>query len=87
MYPAFLGGIMNGLLGMGTMGPQAAGVANTANVIGNLQKMPSAGGFTSSGPQQQQTQQAQAPMSSDPMMDKDSLINGGVGVLKNFFGF
>jgi len=88
MYPAFLGGIMNGLLGMGTMGPQAAGVANTANAIGNIQKMPSAGGFTSSGPQQQQAQ-AQAPMAGgqDPMMNQDSLINGGVGVLKNFFGF
>ena len=81
----WLKAMMSGLMGNGAAGA----VGNAMNSNNNVQKMPDAGGFTSSGSAQQQGQQAQAPMmgGQDPLMNKDSLLNGGVGVLKNFFGF
>jgi len=87
MFPAFLGSMMQGLMGNGAAGA----VGNIANAVGNMDdtskinSMPNAGGMTTTGQNQQNTSMpmVQANPSGDPLMNQSSLLNGG-GLLQMF---
>ena len=96
MFPAFLGSMMQGLMGGGA-GAAGGGmlsgipgmVSDAANAVGKVSQMPGMGGLQMPGGQQ--GQQGGAPMvqanpAADPLMSSNSLLNGIGGPLKQFFG-
>lgn len=99
MFP-WLAGMMNGLAGgaaggigglakggvMGAGGNSPGMAAFGRDIVQGtntspMASMPSVGGFTGSGQNGQQMPQMQ-----DPLMSKDSLLNG-IGGITSFFGF
>lgn len=70
--------------GMAAFGRDIVQGTNTSPMA----SMPSVGGFTGSGQNGQQQAQAgqQMPAMQDPLMSKDSLLNG-IGGITSFFGF
>lgn len=70
--------------GMAAFGRDIVQGTNTSPMA----SMPSVGGFTGSGQNGQQQAQAgqQMPVMQDPLMNKDSLLNG-IGGITSFFGF
>lgn len=93
MFPAFLGSMMQGLMGNGAAGA----VGNIANAVGNIDDtskintMPSTGGMMPNNPNGQNVvggmPMVQANPGNDPLMSSSSLLNGIGGPLKQFFGF
>ena len=92
------GGMAN-LVGQGANAASGIGLSNSApnmatlvgqsaNEVSKMGMMPNAGGMTTTGQNQQNTQMpmVQANPSGDPLMSKNSLLNGIGGPLMQFFG-
>ena len=93
------GGMAN-LVGQGANAASGIGLSNSApnmatlvgqgaNEVSKMGLMPNAGGMTTTGQNQQNTSMpmVQANAGNDPLMSKNSLLNGIGGPLKQFFGF